>query len=79
MTLMKTAQQTILRATMVAVLYSLFLLAAERGRSQSGPPPFPPVPFYALAAYPLDTPPWNDWYGDPAKGFTNLNIVGIFG
>jgi outer membrane protein assembly factor BamB len=47
-----------------------------RSRRNRGRPPVPPSPINALSAYPLDAPPWNDWYGEPARGFTNLNVVG---
>jgi hypothetical protein len=28
-----------------------------------------------MVFYPLESPPWADWYGDPAKGFANLNVA----
>jgi hypothetical protein len=65
-----TSSFSALRTGLLLVCFAVHLAA------QSGPPPVPPLPVHALAAYPLDAPPWNDWFGEPAKGFTNLNVVG---
>jgi hypothetical protein len=50
-------------------------LYTDRGHGQVGPPPLPPIPSDTLNFWPLEQPNWADYYGDPARGFSNLNVV----
>ena len=73
---MKSLQQKCrnLIQTFIPALFVLVLWSAP-AFCQSGPPPPPPFPGRALAFYPLETPPWADWFGLPARGFTNVNVA----
>jgi hypothetical protein len=72
---MRSSRNTVWRAAMFAVFFSLFLLPSHMCLGQGGPPPLPPFPVSALGFYPLEMPPWVDWFGEPASGFTNLNVA----
>jgi hypothetical protein len=63
------------QAANLAVLFSLLLLLAKTGLGQGGPPPLPPIPLQTLDFWPLEEPNWGDWFGDPARGFANLNAA----
>ncbi len=60
-----------------AALLSLMLLVVASGTAlaQSGPPELPPIPFNAWNFYPLENPPWADWFGDLPRASTNLTTA----
>ncbi len=73
---MKTFSRPCLRLSQTfTFLLFVLLLCAVPAFCQSGPPPPPPFPVHAMAFYPLETPPWGDWFGLPARGFTNVNVA----
>ena len=59
----------------LAAIFAAFIATMNPAFCQSGPPPPPPFPDHAAAFYPLETPPWAEWFGSPAKGFTNVNVA----